>query len=281
MRLALVPLLGMLLLPACSTQPPLPTAVPAAPHALATANGVAPKAQVDVAREVAHLKAALLREVPHAIIDLPEKAPSWIKRAEVAIAAAGYSIEQLQLLVVVDRNPAVQQMRIVLAQPGMNWQVIGGAKVSTGQAGRRGYFITPVGVFLHTDAILDYRALGTFNENHIRGLGLKGMRVWDFGWQQADRGWVAGADTVEIRLLMHATDPDYLEQRLGRPASQGCVRISAAMNRFLDAHGVLDLDYERAARDDPKFAALLLPDRQPTDLAGRALVIIDSRLPEN
>ena len=104
--------------------------------------------------------------------------------------------------------------------------------------------------------------------------------MWDFGWQAADRGWVADTDTVDIRLLMHATDPDYLEQRLGRPASQGCVRISAAMNRFIDAHGVLDLDYERAGRDDPKFAAVLLPNRQPTELAGRALVIVDSRLPE-
>ena len=280
MRLALVPLLGMLLLSACATQPPLPAAVPPAPRTTATANQASRTSQVDVTREVAHLKAALLREVPHLTQDMPGQEAAWLKRATAAIATARYPIDQPQLLVVTDRSPAVQQMRIVLAQPDAPWQVIGGAKVSTGQAGRRGYFITPVGVFLHTDAILDYRALGTFNENHIRGLGLKGMRVWDFGWQAADRGWVADADSVDIRLLMHATDPDYLEQRLGRPASQGCVRISAAMNRFLDAHGVLDLDYERAARDDPKFAAVLLPNRQPTELAGRALVIVDSRLPQ-
>jgi hypothetical protein len=42
----------------------------------------------------------------------------------------------------------------------------------------------------------------------------------------------------------------------------------------------IDRDYERAARDDAKFAAALLPNRQPTELAGRALVIIDSRRPE-
>src|SRR5690242_7925680 len=206
MRLTLAMLLGMLLLSACATQQ-LPTAVPPAPHSIASANPVARASQVDINREVAHLKAALLREVPHAIIDAPGQEVAWLGRAKAAIAAAGYSIVQPQLLVVVDRNPALQQMRIVLAQPDAPLQVIGGTKVSTGQAGRRGYFITPVGVFLHTDAILDYRALGTFNENHIRGLGLKGMRVWDFGWQQADRGWVADADTVDIRLLMHATDP--------------------------------------------------------------------------
>jgi hypothetical protein len=176
---------------------------------------------------------------------------------------------------VVDRNPAVQELRIILAQSGSEWQVIGGSKVSTGQAGRRGYFITPIGAFLHTDDILDYRALGTFNENHIRGLGLKGMRVWDLGWQTAERGWRIERETAEIRLLMHATDPDYLEQR-GRPASEGRVRIPAAMNRFLDLHGVLDADYERSLRLDGRLAGILLRDRQPTSLAGNALVVVDS-----
>ena len=83
------------------------------------------------------------------------------------------------------------------------------------------------------------------------------MRVWDFGWQPAERGWKVEPDLVDIRLLMHATDPDYLEQRLGRPASQGCIRVPAAMNRFLDMHGVLDADYERAARDDARVRSIL------------------------
>jgi hypothetical protein len=55
---------------------------------------------------------------------------------------------------------------------------------------------------------------------------------------------------------MHATDPDYLEQRLGHPASEGCVRIPATMNRFLDVHGVPDADYERAAPGDPRIRAV-------------------------
>jgi len=54
------------------------------------------------------------------------------------------------------------------------------------------------------------------------------------------------------------------------------VRIAAAMNRFLDRHGVLDADYERAARDDVRFRALLLRERRPTMLSGDALVIVDS-----
>jgi hypothetical protein len=48
------------------------------------------------------------------------------------------------------------------------------------------------------------------------------------------------------------------------------------MNRFLDRHGVLDADYERTAKSDVRYAALLLPDRRPTPLAGEALVIVDS-----
>jgi hypothetical protein len=174
------------------------------------------------------------------------------------------------------RGPSVQQMRVVLARPDGAWESLGGIKISTGQMGRRDYYLTPTGVFLHTDAILDWRAEGTFNTQHIRGLGLKGMRVWDFGWQLATKGWRTGEEQGEIRLLLHSTDPDYLEQRLGRPASKGCVRIPAAMNRFLDRHSILDADYEQVAKDDPRFEALLLPGRTPTPLAGNALVVVDS-----
>jgi hypothetical protein len=101
------------------------------------------------------------------------------------------------------------------------------------------------------------------------------MRVWDFGWQRAAKGWETGEEG-DIRLLLHATDPDYLARRLGHAASKGCVRIPGAMNRFLDRHGILDADYERVAKGDPGFAALLLPNRVPTPLAGDALVIFDS-----
>jgi hypothetical protein len=230
---------------------------------------------IDVDGEVSRLRAALMREVPGVIVDSPERERGWIARARAAVAASAQTMDRPQLLVVVDRNPDVQQMRIVLARPDGAWDSLGGTKVSTGQMGRRDYYLTPTGVFLHTDAILDWRAEGTFNAQHIRGLGLKQMRVWDFGWQRATKGW-GSEEEGDIRLLLHATDPDYLERRLGRPASKGCVRVPAAMNRFLDRHGILDADYERAAKDDPRFEALLLPDRTPTPLAGNALVVVDS-----
>ena len=232
-------------------------------------------APIDVIGEMAHLRATLMREVPGVIVHTPEGEQRWIAEARAVVAASAQTIDRPQLLVVVDRSPSVQQMRIVLARPDGPWASLGGTKVSTGQMGRRDYYLTPTGVFLHTDLILDWRAEGTFNAQHIRGLGLKGMRVWDFGWQPATKGWGSNEEG-DIRLLLHATDPAYLEQRLGRPASKGCVRIPAAMNRFLDRHGILDADYERAAKATPGFDALLLSDRTPTPLAGNMLVIVDS-----
>ena len=263
----LIATIGLLLaLSACVETPaPRPEAADA-PTAKSSGSPDA-AASIDVESEMAHLRVTLMREVPGVIVDTPESEQHWI-------AEAG-PIARPQLLVVVDRNPDVQQMRIVLARPDGPWASLGGTKVSTGQMGRRDYYLTPTGVFLHTDLILDWRAEGTFNAQHIRGLGLKGMRVWDFGWQPATKGW-GSKEEGDIRLLLHATDPAYLEQRLGRPASKGCVRIPAAMNRFLDRHGILDADYERAAKGDPRFEALLLSDRTPTPLAGNMLVIVDS-----
>ena len=78
------------------------------------------------------------------------------------------------------------------------------------------------------------------------------------------------------RRSRHATDPDKLEQRIGQPASQGCIRIPSAMNRFLDNHGVLDAEYEQAAVTDIRFRALLPPGRHPSALAGDTLVVVDS-----
>ena len=274
MRILISALALLVALSACvETAAPPPVAPKAPPdQSNATPDAATP---IDVDGEVVHLRAALIREVPSVIIDSPEGGRKWIARTEAAGAASAQTIDRPQLLVVVDRNPDVQQMRILLAHPEGAWESLGGTKVSTGQTGRFDYYLTPTGVFLHTDAILDWRAEGTFNEQHIRGLGLKGMRVWDFGWQRATKGWGTGEEG-DIRLLLHATDPEYLERRLGRPASKGCVRIPTVMNRFLDRHGILDADYERAAKDDPRFKALLLADRIPTPLAGDALVIVDS-----
>jgi hypothetical protein len=260
-----------------TTGPALAPAAPEAGEASSPQPGdtaAAPLSPVD--EQAAALAQALRQEVPKAIVDTPQSAQSWIERAQAVIAAGGYKIERPQLLVVVDRNPRVQQMRIVLARPDGPWQSLGGTKVSTGRPRGFEHFLTPTGVFPHTSRILDWRAEGTFNENHVRGLGVEGMRVWDFGWQPALKGWGPPGGVGKMRLLVHATDPATLERQVGRPASDGCVRIPTAMNRFLDLHGVLDSDYEQAARRNARFAKVLLSDRAPTPLAGDALVIIDS-----
>jgi len=277
----------LLAIPACAPTPPPPASeiarVPVPAPMLAPDAAMPPQAvpqaalsEAEVEAELSRLRAAFAAEVPRGLILSPARDTARIALAQAALAAGAIAIEAPQLLLLVDRNPAVQEASILLARPRGAWAVIGGTRVSTGQAGRRGYYLTPVGAFAHTDAILDWRAEGTFNENGIRGLGLRGMRVWDFGWQEATKGWRSDGERGPIRLLLHATDPDRLEQRIGQPASQGCVRIPAAMNRFLDRHGVIDADIEAAAREDPRFAALLLPEREPTPLAGRLLIVIDS-----
>jgi hypothetical protein len=257
----------------------LPTGIDALRNALAAQAPVPPLEPAAVETEVLNLRLAFAVEVPHAAHRTAATDRAWIARARAAIAASPVVISRPQLVVVVDRNPAHQEIAIIMARPEDAWEVIGGTRVSTGQVGRFDHYVTPTGVFQHTDAILDYRAEGTYNENHIRGLGAKGMRVWDFGWHAAQKGWGSVRDTTPIRLEMHATDPAVLEQRIGAPASQGCVRVPAVMNRFMDKHGVLDADYEVAAVTDIRYRALLLRDRTPSKLAGDTLVIVDSSTP--
>ncbi len=244
---------------------------------------LAPLPDALIELEMQRLQDALSEEVPHVVPRTPASDAAWIALARAETEGAEMMIDRPQLLVVVDRNPQMQQLAIVLARPDGEWQTLGGTKVSTGSIGRFDHYITPRGVFRLTDAVLGYRAEGTLNENGIRGLGAKGMRVWDFGWQVAMKGWNAGPgkpDRIPIRLMMHATDPARLEQRIGRPASQGCIRIPSAMNRFLDRHGVLDAEYERAAVTEVRFRALLLPGREPSLLAGNTLVVVDSGEPD-
>jgi hypothetical protein len=242
-----------------------------APQAWAIVAPPAPPSQapapVDIQNEASRLESALVDEMPRLIVDGPKAAQEWVAHASVMVAASGMTIDRPRLLVVVDRNPRVQQMRLILAQPQGQWEDLGGTKVSTGRPAGYEHFLTPAGVFLHTDCTIDWRAEGTYNAHHIRGLGVEGMRVWDFGWQSAVKGWRSGTKVGEMRLLMHATDPRYLAKRLGRPASDGCIRIPEAMNIFLDRHGVLDADYEQAAKYDAHFEKVLRPDRTPTPLA--------------
>jgi hypothetical protein len=179
-----------------------------------------------------------------------------------------------QFVALVDRNRRAQLLLLYWRGPSGQFHFIGASPVSTGHPGRFEYFLSPLGVFEHSLANPDYRAEGTKNEFGIRGYGVKGMRVYDFGWIRANKGWGDQRESV-LRLQMHATDPDYLESRLGTAQSKGCIRISATLNVFFDRYGILDADYQRAVNEGNR-PWVLRPEWSPTPWAGRYLVIIDS-----
>jgi hypothetical protein len=180
-----------------------------------------------------------------------------------------------QYIVLVDRNPFIQAVAIYWVASDRTFHFIGASPASTGKPGRFDHFITPLGVFEHTIENRDFRAEGTRNENGIRGYGRRGMRVYDFGWQQAKRGWGGGGEGT-MRLQMHATDPQFLEVRLGTIQSKGCIRIPATLNTFIDRHGILDADYRQATTGGDSSPALSR-SRERTPWPGRYLVIVDTR----
>jgi len=179
-----------------------------------------------------------------------------------------------EFVVLVDRDPRVQAALIYWITPENETRFIGASPVSTGKPGAYEHFLTPLGVFEHTIDNPDFRAQGTRNGYGIRGYGAKGLRVYDFGWQSAVRGWGRGGMS-KLRLQMHATDPDRLAPRLGTIQSEGCVRIPASLNTFIDQYGILDGDYEVAESEGEKFPQLAL-NRKPTPWSGRFLVVIDT-----
>lgn len=203
-----------------------------------------------------------------------EEARRYALLIDEALRQAGLSALAPQYLVAVDRSPQVQAVLVYWRSGVAPLQLIGASPASTGRTGRFDYFETPLGVFEHSLANPDFRAEGSKNRLGVRGYGLKGMRVFDFGWQQATKGWGDRA-LATMRLQMHATDPALLEPRLGTVQSKGCIRIPAALNRLLDVHGLLDADYERAASDGHTLW-MLHPGRLPTPGAGRYLVVLDS-----
>lgn len=226
-----------------------------------------------MAEDGAELSAAFEREVDMRLTVPEADQDRYARLLDAAVSQIQFSGSQYLLLV--DRSAKVQAVFLYyLDLPASRLHFIGASPASTGKPGQYDYFYTPTGVFVHTLDNMDYRAEGTFNGNGIRGLGIKGMRVYDFGWVQAERGW-GGGGRGQMRLLMHATDPDFLEKYLGVARSKGCVRIPATLNIFLDHYGLLDADYQAALARGEKLW-VLRTDRTPTAFPGRYLVIIDS-----
>jgi len=240
---------------------------------------IAPSLSVtDTALEAAHLSEVMAAEVPGAVHLSPDRKEALIALAQQMAAEDHLLIRQPQLVLIVDRAPQGQLLAMTLARPDGAWEILGTRHVSTGKPGRLQHFKTPIGVLLNDGSELGYRAQGTFNQYHIRGLGVKGMRVWDFGWQTSD-DWRTPGATMEVRVEMHATDPNVLEERIGRADSEGCIRLPDALNRFLDRHGIIDAAIERLGETDGGYRALLSPELDPTPLAGDAVIVVDSSEP--
>ena len=203
-----------------------------------------------------------------------EVASAYAAMLQAALDDAGIAVQQPQFVVVVDRHPQIQALLLFWGAGGASWRLVGASPVSTGLPGRFEHFVTPLGVFAHTLGNPDFRAEGTRNALGIRGYGLRGARVYDFGWVSAPKGWGDQAVSV-MRLQMHATDPDRLEPRLGTAQSKGCIRISASLNDFIDRHAVLDAEYDEASASDRRLW-VLRADREPTPWSGRYLVVVET-----
>lgn len=222
-------------------------------------------AQTDVLRDVQN---AFEREVGGIGVDSIYR-EKLMRQAEDHIRQSRqFDVSQFFLLV--DRSHEVQKAFLAFYDTTEGKvTLIGGEPISTGNPKRHGFFETPTGIFENKPANMSYRALGTKNSKGWRGLGAKGSRVWDLGWQRTVKG---RGEPMDIRLLIHATDPEFGEPRLGRVDSKGCIRIPAQFNRFLDYHGVLDQEYEASVK-----AKYVLPaKRSPVPFAGKFIVVIDS-----
>lgn len=217
--------------------------------------------------QAAPLAAEFAREVDRRLEPPPAEQAYYAALLDKMLPEAGAA----QYFVLVDRSPRVQAALVFWRSPQGALELVGASPVSTGKPGEYEHFQTPTGAFAHQLANPDFRAEGTLNANGIRGYGEKGMRVFDFGWVRAERGWGEGG-TSDMRLQMHATDPERLEPLLGHvAASKGCIRIPATLDVFIDRHGLLDADYYRGAHH-----WVLRPDRMPTPTPGRWLVVVDT-----
>ncbi len=206
----------------------------------------------------------------------PEAQAAYAKRLDHALSDAPVVLAADQIVLLVDRSPNIQAAMLFWRSTAGETIFIGASPVSTGRTGGFEHFQTPVGVFVHSLDNPDFRAEGTRNELGVRGYGLRGQRVYDFGWVEALRTWGKPCESP-MRLQLHTTDP-VLEPRLGTVQSKGCIRISASLNHFIDHYGLLDADYDAALADGRTFW-VLEAGREPTRWPGRYLVVVDSAAP--
>lgn len=232
--------------------------------------------QTNETKSDAQLAAEFEKTVSPRISIPAEVAQFYSGRLQEALLKGRTRISNKQYLVLVDRNPHVQMVMVYLGSSTEGWELIGAAPASTGLPGKFDHFLTPLGIFDHSLDNLDFRAEGTKNEFGFRGYGVKGMRVYDFGWVEQARGW-GNRGKMLMRLQMHSTDPELAEKFLGKPRSKGCIRIPASLNDLIDRYGLLDAEYDAAIDKGVEFW-VMRKDRTPVAFPGRYLVVIDSEV---
>ena len=237
----------------------------------------AAQAAVDGGDAPADWAARFEREVDRRLQPPLDEQAHYAERLQRALAAAHVRIERAQFVLLVDRSAFVQAILLWWVGADARPAFVGASPVSSGRPSGFDHFETPLGAFEHSLANPDFRAEGTRNVQGVRGYGDRGMRVYDFGWVLARRGWAPGEQLM--RLQMHATDRALLEPRLGQRASKGCIRIPHALNLFIDRHGVLDAAYDEALAQG-RGQWVLRPGHVPNPWAGRWLVVIDSERTE-
>lgn len=118
---------------------------------------------------------AFARDVsPRLDVPTPEQR-AYADRLQAALETAGIVDSRPQFFLIVDRSAAVQAVFVYWRSAEKHWHFIGASPVSTGRPGAFEYFLTPLSVFAHTSANMDFRAEGTRNALGILGYGIEGM----------------------------------------------------------------------------------------------------------
>lgn len=233
-----------------------------------TVNDTRPTVKKDMSIEIQMLQVVFKTDVSTMVIDNQSYLDAAMNFVRDKLLRSSRKQES-QYFVFVDRNASRQNIMVGFYNAAdESVSIIGWDKVSTGNPDRTKHYITPTGIFENSVKHMSFRAQGTRNKKGWMGFGVKGLRVWDFGWQAS----VKKGYPFNIRMMMHATDPKKGEPRLGKRDSKGCIRVSAKMNKFLDFYGIIDKDYE----DHPKRGKRVLrKDRQTVSYPGWYLVIGD------
>jgi len=99
----------------------------------------------------------------------PEEQERYAQLLQSALDEAGVSNVPPEFFLLVDRSPHVQAAMIEWKAPDGMFHLIAATPVLTGRPGTYEHFLTPLGVYEHRVATLDFRSKGTPNQFGIRG----------------------------------------------------------------------------------------------------------------